>query len=277
MSSFPLPSGLGLLAAIVLPLTLAPVQSKARDTRTFEAADGSYSFDYPADFALAHLFPDGTGEVTGVKASTPVNGDVLISLLGPRDAGELREVNEATRQAVTDAFTAAVAVRPSITLTSTTMTTLFGRPAVDMVFSNARPPFSKERPQLKRYVFTALGDKAYHVECVYRADKAEQFAPACDLAVSTAKLSGAAVEPTLGSPAAPKAEATVACTRLDLNRRAGLVSEMTSNLLMKDQSPEAIARMKAAHTALMAIDERAGTAPSARDCTDMDALLKTLK
>lgn len=179
---------LTILAALALPMALAPLHVRAAETRTFKAQDGSYSFDYPLGFTLDHLFADGTGEVTGVKASTPANGDVRITFLGPRDAGEFQEVSERTRQSIADAFTKAIAVRPSIELRSSAMTTLLGRPAVDMIFSNGRSPFSKERPQIKRYVFTTIGRRAYNFECIYREDKAEQFAPACDLAVSTVRL-----------------------------------------------------------------------------------------
>ncbi|MGW9331030.1 hypothetical protein [Bosea sp. NPDC055594] len=271
---------LAMLAALALPMTLAPMRIDAAETRTFKAQDGSYSFEYPLGFSLDHLFADGTGDVAGVKASSPANGDVRITFLGPRDAGELQEVSERTRQSIADAFTKAIAVRPSITLKSATMTTLLGRPAVDMVFSNGRPPFSKERPQIKRYVFTAIGEKAYNFECIYRADKAEQFAPACDLAVSTVRLLDPAAD--AGAPASTgdnKAATRLSsgCTKLELNRRAGLVMEATSDMLMKDQSPATIERLGKAHAAMRAIDERAGDKPSERDCKDIDAIGASLK
>lgn len=271
---------LAMLAALALPMTLAPMRIDAAETRTFKAQDGSYSFEYPLGFSLDHLFADGTGDVAGVKASSPANGDVRITFLGPRDAGELQEVSEQTRQSIADAFTKAIAVRPSIALKSATMTTLLGRPAVDMVFSNGRPPFSKERPQIKRYVFTAIGEKAYNFECIYRADKAEQFAPACDMAVSTVRLLDPAAK--TGAPASTgddKATTRLSsgCTKLELNRRAGLVMEATSNMLMKDQSPATIERLGKAHAAMRAIDERAGDKPSERDCKDIDAIGASLK
>lgn len=271
---------LAMLAALALPMTLAPMRIDAAETRTFKAQDGSYSFEYPLGFSLDHLFADGTGDVAGVKASSPANGDVRITFLGPRDAGELQEVSERTRQSIADAFTKAIAVRPSIALKSATMTTLLGRPAVDMVFSNGRPPFSKERPQIKRYVFTAIGEKAYNFECIYRADKAEQFAPACDLAVSTVRLRDPAAK--AGAPASTgddKATTRLSsgCTKLELNRRAGVVRDMTSSLLMKDQSPATIERLGKAHAAMRAIDERAGDKPSERDCKDIDAIGASLK
>ena len=271
---------LAMLAALALPMTLAPMRIDAAETRTFKAQDGSYSFEYPLGFSLDHLFADGTGDVAGVKASSPANGDVRITFLGPRDAGEFREVSEQTRQSIADAFTKAIAVRPSITLKSATMTTLLGRPAVDMVFSNGRPPFSKERPQIKRYVFTAIGEKAYNFECIYRADKAEQFAPACDLAVSTVRLLDPAAKTSApASTGDDKATTRLSsgCTKLELNRRAGLVMEATSNMLMKDQSPATIERLGKAHAAMRAIDERAGDKPSERDCKDIDAIGASLK
>jgi hypothetical protein len=271
---------LAMLAALALPMTLAPMRIDAAETRTFKAQDGSYSFEYPLGFSLDHLFADGTGDVAGVKASSPANGDVRITFLGPRDAGEFREVSEQTRQSIADAFTKAIAVRPSIALKSATMTTLLGRPAVDMVFSNGRPPFSKERPQIKRYVFTAIGEKAYNFECIYRADKAEQFAPACDLAVSTVRLLDPAAKTSApASTGDDKATTRLSsgCTKLELNRRAGLVMEATSNMLMKDQSPATIERLGKAHAAMRAIDERAGDKPSERDCKDIDAIGASLK
>ena len=274
------PARLAMLAALALPMALSPLHVHSTETRTFEAQDGSYSFKYPLGFTLDHLFADGTGDVTGVKASTPTNGDVRITFLGPRDAGEFQEVSEQNRQAIVDAFTKTIAVRPSIELRSSAMTTLLGRPAVDMVFANGRSPFNRERPQIKRYVFTVIGKDAYNFECIYRADKAEQFAPACDLAVSTVRLldpttkTGASANTGDGnSTTRPAGD----CTKLELNRRAGLVTDMTSGMLMKDQSPAAIERLKKAHAAIQAVDERAGSKPSEQDCKDIDAIAESLK
>jgi len=165
---------------LALPI---PKQALGAETQRFTAADGSYTFQYPAGFALAREFADGTGDVTGVTASSPANGDVNIALHS-RPAGELREVDEASRQALIDEYTKAVVVRASIKLRASTMTSLLGRPAVDMIFENRR--FGTV--QIDRYVATVRDGTSYAVLCSYRADKAGQFAPACDLAVSTATL-----------------------------------------------------------------------------------------
>lgn len=266
----------GLLVAVALTM---PTAVAAQGARVFEAPNGSYTFSYPLGFALDHDFADGTGDVTGVTASSPANGDVIISFLGPRDAGDIKEASERTRPEITDAFTKAIARLPSTTLKSSSMTTMLGQPAVDMVFQNVRMPFSKERPQIKRYVFTVVGGKAYNFECIYRADKAEQFAPACDLAVSTVRLrdGAAAAKPAAGNEGVEAAApADGSCTKLELNKRSMQVTEITSAMLMRDQSPAAIERFKKAHDAMRAVDERAGTAPSAQDCKDIDAILATL-
>lgn len=165
----------------------APIGGFAQDIQTFRAADGAYSFQYPGGFALSHMFADGTGDVTGVTASSMDNGDVLITFLGPRDPGDFVGVSESNRQAIVDEFAKAIAVLPSIRLRSSAMTTMLGQPAVDMVFTNKR----FKNVAINRYVFTVRDGKAYNFECIYRDDKAEQFAPACDLAVSTVSLSAA--------------------------------------------------------------------------------------
>ena len=169
------------LLALVLA---APTASFAQTTQTFEPADGSYSFQFPHGFALSHMFADGTGDVTGVTASSVNNGDVLITFLGPRDPGDIADVTEASRQTIVDEFTRAIAVRPAIKFRSSTMTTMFGQPAVDMVFTNRR----FKNVAINRYVIPVRAGQAYNFECIYREDKAEQFAPACDLAVSTVRL-----------------------------------------------------------------------------------------
>lgn len=180
-----------LTRAALLALVIAlPSASSAQESRTFEAADGAYSFQYPPSFGLDHQFADGTGDVTGIKASSPANGDVIITFLGPRDPGGLVEISERTREAIAAEFRKAIAVRPTITLQSSAMTMMLGQPAVDMVFSNTRWPFTKQRPQIKRYVFTVAQGKAYNFECIYREDKAAEFAPACERAVSTVRLKG---------------------------------------------------------------------------------------
>ncbi len=151
---------------------------------TFEPTDGTYRFQYPEGFTPSHMFADGTGDVTGVTASSMENGDVLITFLGPRDPGDIAEASERSRQAIVEEFTKAIAVLPSIKFKSSAMTTMLGQPAVDMVFTNKR----FKNIAINRYVFTVRDGKAYNFECIYREDKAEQFAPACDLAVSTVSL-----------------------------------------------------------------------------------------
>ncbi|MFS8047822.1 hypothetical protein [Rhizobium sp. BR 314] len=181
-------------AALLLVLLLAlPAAATAQNTATFEAPNGSYKFEYPQDFALDQLFADGGGDVTGVTASSPANGDVIITFLGPRDPGETKEVSEKTHQPIVDEFTNAIARLPSIKLQSSSMTTMLGQPAIDMIFLNKRFVYQgKGNPAVNRYVFTILNGKAYNFECIYREDKTEQFAPACDLAVSTVRLQDAA-------------------------------------------------------------------------------------
>lgn len=260
----------------LLALALAtPTGSFAQDISTFESADGSYSFQYPQDFALSHMFADGTGDVTGVTASSMDNGDVLITFLGPRDPGDIAEVTEDSRQTIIDEFTTAIAVLPSIKLKSSAMTTMLGQPAVDMVFTNKR--FNSVA--INRYVFTVHDGKAYNFECIYREDKAAQFAPACDLAVSTVSLHAAGAVPVKDTQEQDAGEALVAaaCSELEFNRRTGEVTELASNMLMKDQSPATIARVTTAHDAAMAIDARAGSTPSEQDCKDVDAIIGTLK
>lgn len=267
----------GLLVALALTM---PTAVAAQGRQVFDAPDGSYTFSYPQNFALDHEFADGSGDVTGVTASSPANGDVIVTFLGPRDAGEFKEASEATRTGITDAFTKAIARLASTTLKSSSMTTMLGQPAIDMVFQNVRMPFSKDRPQIKRYVFTIAGGRAYNFECIYRADKAQQFAPACDLAVSTVRLQDAAAK---ARPAGAKDDVGAAlpaagsCTKEELNKRSMQVTEITSNMMMKDQSPATIERLRKAHEAMRAVDDRAGAAPSAQDCEDIDAILATLK
>lgn len=260
-------------ALLALAFT-TPTAGFAQDTQTFEPTDGSYSFQYPHGFKLNHMFADGTGDVTGVTASTMDNGDVLITFLGPRDPGDIAVVSEQSRPTIVDEFTKAIAVLPSIKFKSSTMTTMLGQPAVDMVFTNKR----FNNVAINRYVFTVRDGKAYNFECVYREDKAEQFAPACDLAVSTVSLlaTGASSVGGGGDKAGDSSTAG-ACTDLELNRRTGEVTELTSSMLMKDQSPAMIARVKAAHDAAMAIETRAGSKPSEQDCKDVDAIIGTLE
>lgn len=268
-------TGLLLALAITLPTAVA-----AQDARTFEAADGSYTFNYPLNFALDHEFADGTGDVTGVTASSPANGDVIITFLSPRGLGDFKEVSDKTRQEITDAFSKAVARLPSIKLKSSSMTNMLGQPAVDMVFQNVRTPFSKERPQIKRYVFAIASGEAYNFECIYREDKADEFAPACDLAVSTVRLQDAAAKTKPATTVRDEDDRpapTGTCTKLELNKRAMDVTELTSEMLMKDQSPAMIARVKKAHDTAMAIEKRAGQNPSAQDCKDIDAIIAALK
>lgn len=260
----------------LLTLVLAtPTGGFAQDTQTFKPADGSYSFQYPHGFTLSHMFADGTGDVTGVTASTTNNGDVLITFLGPRDPGDSAVVGEQSRQAIVDAFTEAIAVLPSIKFKSSTMTTMLGQPAVDMVFINRR----FKNAAINRYVFTVRDGKAYNFECIYREDRAEQFAPACDLAVSTVSLLAASAGSASGAEGRKASDGPEAgaCTKLELNRRTGKITELASNLLMKDQSPAMIARAKTAHDAMMAIEARAGSKPSRQDCKDVDAIIEKLK
>lgn len=268
-----------LLAALVLPVSLAALPAHSAETHTFEAPDGAYTFKFSQSLRLKYEFADGTGDVTGVGLSNPTTGDVAVTFLGPRDPDPFREVSEATQQAITDLFTKVMAPLPGITLKTSSMTTMLGQPAVDMVFQNARTPFSKENPQIKRYIFTIANGQAYNFECIYRAEKAEQFAPACDLAAATVRLQDGAAKATDATTDNDEKVSPTAgsCTKLELNKRTMEVTELTSDMLMKDQSPAMIGRVKKAHDAAMTIDERAGNSPSAQDCKDVDAIITTLK
>lgn len=260
----------------LLTLALAmPIECFAQNAETFTAADGSYTFQYPQDFTLSHMFADGTGDVTGVTASSMENGDVSITFLGPRDPGDIAEVSEQNQQAIVDEFTKAIAVLSSIRFQSSKMTTMLGQPAVDMVFTNKR----FKTVAINRYVFTVHDGKAYNFECIYREDKAEQFAPACDLAVSTVSMlaANASSSDDTEEDSSASTSAAGSCTEQELNRRTVEVTERASNLLMKDQSPAAIARVKEAYDAAAGIDTRAGSQPSGQDCLDVDAIIETLR
>ena len=162
----------------------------------------------------------------------------------------------------------------SLAMGSFQQSTMLGQPAVDMVFTNKR----FKNVAINRYVFTVRDGKAYNFECIYREDKSDQFVPACDLAVSTVSLSGAGAGSASGGGGGKgAASAAGVCTVLELNRRTGEVTELTSNMLVKDQSPAMIARVKKAHDAVMVVDARAGSTPSEQDCKDVDAIIGALK
>lgn len=156
----------------------------AQSLQTFTASDNSYTFQFPESFSLSHMFADGTGDVTGVTASSMENGDVNITFSGSRDSGNINEVSEENQQAIIDEFTQAIAVLPSIKFLFAKMTTMLEQPAIDMVFTNKR----FKTVAINRYIFTVVDGEAYSFECIYREEKADQFAPACDLAVSTVRL-----------------------------------------------------------------------------------------
>ena len=263
-------------ASIILPAILTPPPARAAETRTFTAPDDSYSFAYPPGFRIDREHADGTGDATGVTASAPANGDVVIAFRGPHDPGAIREVNERTRQAIADEFTKAVAVLPSIGLQSSSMTTMLGMPAVDMVFLNRR---FASRPggsaAVNRFILTVASDRAYVLACVYREDKAAEFSPACDLAASTARLAAAA-SPSPRSDGDAGATAAASCTRLEINRRIMRIAQLGGALMMKDQLPATIQRVRKANEAMMEIDTRAGASLSDQDCKDIDAIAATL-
>lgn len=65
--------------------------------------------------------------------------------------------------------------------------------------------------------------------------------------------------------------------RAEFNRRTGAFTDLTSTMLMQDQSPAMIARVKSAHDTATAIDARAGSQPSEQDCKDIDAIIEALE
>lgn len=247
----------------------------AQETLKFEAADGSYSFDYPANFSLAHEFADGTGDVTGVTASTMDNGDVMITFLGPRDpTGE----GEGRLSSIVEEFKQSLSVIPAIRLESSTTSTMLGSQAMDVKFLYK---LNAERKQVRRYIFAVVNDKVYNFECIYRADKDAEFAPACDLAVSTVALTSAEDGVAGGNEgqATDSGESAVeeGCTLLELNRRSMQVQDLTSELMLKDQSPATIERVQKSFEAVTDISTRAGATPAEQDCTDVDAIAAELK
>lgn len=119
------------LESLAIALSLSS-PAFAQSPQTFTASDNSYTFQFPESFSLSHMFADGTGDVTGVTASSMENGDVNITFSGPRDSGDINEVSKENQQAIIDEFTQAIAVLPSIKFQSVKMTAMLGQPAIDM-------------------------------------------------------------------------------------------------------------------------------------------------
>lgn len=267
----------GLLCGFMM-LAATPLSAQ-QDMREFTAGDGSYSFRYPGSFGIDTEFADGTGDPVGVKASSPENGDVLINFYS-RPATGVTEVTQATAQALADQYVKANAVVPSVRYKSHKMTTMLGQPAVDILM--------EQRGAIKRFVATVLDGREYNFYCVYRADKAGQFAPACDQAVATVAL----LDPRAPAGSAEPEEANAEedgdaaatsdgiCSLKAFRGKELAVTEAASKAMMKDQSPEAVARVVKAHQEANAIGERItanGNKPIEKDCTDIEAILATLE
>ncbi|QND54812.1 hypothetical protein HB779_23230 (plasmid) [Phyllobacterium sp. 628] len=171
-------SCLGLAMIILLPSI-----TSAQETRAFAAPDGSYTYRYPAEFWIDTEFADGSGEPTGVTASTTGNGDVVFGLYS-MPVREVKEVSASTAEAYVGQYVKDFSPNWKIKFKSYTMTTMFGRPAVDMRFDER----ILQRTRQRRIIATIVDGKDYFLMCLYRHDKADKFGPACELAVSTARL-----------------------------------------------------------------------------------------
>ena len=271
----PLLIRVGLVLALAC-LSLTPAFSQ--ENKEFRSEDGSYSFQYPPGFWVSTLFPDGTGEATGVMASTVGNGDVNIHFHAI-PARAVKEVNATTVQAYVDQYVKDLADRKT-KFAGYTTTTMLGRRAVDMRFDERGITTNSVR----RLIATIVDGQDYFLVCAYRADKARQFDPACELAASTLRLRDAADEADAQvkagvDEAAPEAGDDGACSLKAFRARELAVVDKASEIMMRDQSAETIARLRKAHEAAAQVGDRvtaSGGPPTEQDCKDIDAIMATL-
>ena len=203
------------------------------------------------------------------------NGDVMTTFLGPRDStGE----GEGRLNAIVEEFKQSLSGIPAMKFESSSPSTMLGAQAADVKFLYK---LNAEQKQIRRYVFAVANDKLYNFECIYREDKVAEFAPACDLAVSTVKFKSAeepvAIDNDEQATEGAEGNADAGCTLLELNRRSMQVQDLTSELMLQDQSPATIERAQKAFEAVTTIGTRAGATPAKQDCIDVDAIAAALK
>ncbi|WP_448952298.1 hypothetical protein [Labrys neptuniae] len=159
--------------------------ASAEETKLFRSPGGDYEFRYPNEFWIDTEFADGSGKPVGITASTVQNGDTMINF----HAMPVRAVTMVaadTAQAYVDQYIRDFKVMPRVKFMSWAMTSLLGRPAVDMRFDER----IVGRNRLRRVIATVVGGKDYFLMCLYRHDRADKFSPACEMVAASVRLSG---------------------------------------------------------------------------------------
>lgn len=76
---------------------------------------------------------------------------------------------------------------------------------------------------------------------------------------------------------APPADNTdLSCTQTELIQRSAKLATQITGVMAKDQSQATLERLSTAADRMTAINEKAGSSPSAQDCKDIDAIAKSL-
>jgi hypothetical protein len=178
------------LTGLGLALTFAG-PAHGEDPKLLEYVDpnGAYSFSYPEYYKEKHLFPDGTGEVTGVRAeiegpdrSTTEEANIEVYTMEPR---AVTIVTDENFDAYVEQFKNDFAPDPRIKFVSAAKTEMLGQLGADMLFDERG--FGSQVHSL-RIIATVADGKDYFVRCVYSNGYRDEFTYHCQFAGETLSL-----------------------------------------------------------------------------------------
>ncbi len=166
-----------LLAGTALTLDISPLAAQPGESHiaVYIDAKRGYTFSYPSYFKLDHEFPDGSGEVAGIRAE-PANGqEASIAVFIDKPRLQTHSVQAYTEQVKQD-----FAVMPRAKFVSTGTRKMLGLDAADVQVDS--------RNMRTQVIGVVVNGQDVFVRCVYTQSVARMFAHACEMVADTLKV-----------------------------------------------------------------------------------------
>jgi hypothetical protein len=157
--------------------------AKDYDVLTYVSQDGSYEFDYPSFFHENHEFPDGTGDLDGIRSELEggLESNIAVYAIDPRG---VKSVTDQTYADYVAQYKTDMAPDARLTFISDAAVQMVGQMAADIKFHKK----GYGRMHGLRFIATMANGKDLFVRCSYTLDAEDTFGPVCDYVASSLRL-----------------------------------------------------------------------------------------
>jgi hypothetical protein len=141
----------------------------------FKDAKGRYSYTYPSYFKLDREFPDGTGDIVGIRSEPGGGQEASIAVRIEKPRLPSPSPANYTEQVKQD-----FANMPRAKVVSTAIRKMLGQDASDV-------QIVRDKMRMRIIGLVSNGQDVL-VRCVYTDEVAQMFGPACEMVAETLKL-----------------------------------------------------------------------------------------